>query len=154
MITKILMFSLDLIMAEDSDSDFEDTFRPSQTNSQNNNLNAEQDGVSQGKVNKDGKTVRGKDIEWMDYERFESAEEYFSSDLANKLSEEFSCRRKNDWEYGSIEVHSCKFERRVGFLPCPWKIKINFMSTSSAVVAETTKDVSDHVHTEDPDYNP
>ena len=52
-------------MAEDSDSDFEDTFRPSQTNSQNNNLNAEQDGVSQGKVNKDGKAVRGKDIEWM-----------------------------------------------------------------------------------------
>ena len=141
-------------MSSDSDdSDFEDTF--TQPLPSNNNVNVNEDtaaAAARGKINKDGKTVRGKDTNWLDFENFETVEEYFASDLFKKISDDFTLRRKHEWDYGDIEIHTCKFARRIGFLPCPWQLKVSFLSTSDAVVVETTDEASDHRHEEDHDY--
>ena len=102
-------------MAGDSDdSDFEDTF--CQPLPSNNNVNVNEDTTAaRGNINKDGKTVRGKDINWLDFENFETVEEYFASDLFKKISDEFTLRRKHEWDYADIEIHTCKFARRIGF---------------------------------------
>ena len=69
-------------MASDSDNDFEDTFVPQSTDNNNPPIN-----VTHGQVNSDGKTVRGKDLIWKDFDQFDSAEDFNSSDLRKKMSE-------------------------------------------------------------------
>ena len=83
----------------DSDSDYEDIFKPPDGN------NDESDGDSdreerqeRGRLNDAGKKVRGKDMEWKDFQSFDTAEEYFESDIFKKMKNEFTLRRKNDWE--------------------------------------------------------
>ena len=56
-------------MAVDSDdSDFEDTFSVPLPSNNNENQNEEVVAAAPGKINKDGKTVRGSDILWIDYD--------------------------------------------------------------------------------------
>ena len=82
-------------MSSDSDdSDFEDAF--TQLLPSKNNVNVNEDtAAARGKINKDGKTVRGQDINWLDFENFEIVEEYFASDLFKKISDDFTLRRKH-----------------------------------------------------------
>jgi hypothetical protein len=54
------------------------------------------------KVNKDGKKVRGKDIEWRDVKVFADVEEFQESEIKKEIDEEFSEKRNNDWEYGHV----------------------------------------------------
>ena len=101
------------------------------------------------KVNKDGKKVRGKDIEWRDVKVFADVEEFQESEIKKEIDEEFSEKRNNDWEYGHVYNYVCKFSRRVGFLPCEREMKVVFMSHCSEV------HVSDnvvHKHEVDPNY--
>ena len=133
----------------DSDDDFEDTFVPQPTENNNPRIN-----ITHGQVNSDGKTVRGKDIVWIDYEQFDTAEDYLSSDLRKKLVDEFTLRRKYEWDYADTEMYTCKFSRRAGYIPCPWRIKVSFLSNSDAVLVETCEETSDHIHEVDPDYTP
>ena len=46
------------------------------------------------------------------------------SDIAKILKKEFSCRKNREFDYADIAEYECKFRRRVGFIPCPWKIKV------------------------------
>ena len=147
------MSNSNLNQNDESDSDIEDTFMDPLL--VNNNVTANND-VSQnhGKINENGRKVRGRDIVWVDYESFENADEYHGSPLVKKLEDEFTLRRKNEWDYADVEIFTCKFARRSGFLPCPWQLKVNFLSNSDAVVVETTEEASDHVHEADPEYTP
>ena len=65
--------------SDDSGSDFEDTFLDPTV--RNNNVPGVAVEIENHEnINKDGKRVRGKDIIWVDYEHYESAEEYHDSD--------------------------------------------------------------------------
>ena len=128
---------------------YEIPFVPQSTDNNNPPIN-----VTHGQVNSDGKTVRGKDLIWKDFDQFDSAEDFNSSDLRKKLGEEFTLRRKNEWDYADIEIYTCKFARRAGFIPCPWQLKVSFLSNSDAVLVETCEETSDHIHNADPDYTP
>ena len=100
-------------MANNSDSDFSDAGE------------AHEDEVRQGqRVNKNGVKVRGEGKSWVEIFRFENAEDYKASDIAKKLEKEFSCRKNREFDYADVADYECKFRRRVGFLPCPWRIKV------------------------------
>ena len=58
--------------------------------------------------------MRGKDVAWNDLVTFKDPTEYTSSDVFSEISEDFTQKRYDDWEYG------CKFIQ----LKC---ITINFI---------------------------
>ena len=76
------------------------------------------------KVNSKGQKVRGEAQSWVEIFRFKNTKEYKDSDIAKKLEKEFSCRKSREFEYADVSEYECKFRRRVGFLPCPWRIKV------------------------------
>ena len=76
------------------------------------------------KVNKNGVKVRGVDKSWIETHRFSNASDFKTSEIANKLETEFSQRKNREYEYADVLEYECKFKRRVGFLPCPWKMKV------------------------------
>ena len=49
-------------------------------------------------------------------------------------------------------MYNCKFSRKAGYLPCPWQIKLSFMSDSPAVTVETIDGVEEHKHEVDPQH--
>ena len=61
--------------------------------------------------------------------------------MKKKLDKEFSKRKIRAFECGDVDNYICKFCRKVGFLGCPVKYKVTYMSTSFEVTAEET-----HVH--------
>ena len=97
-------------MASDSDNDFEDTFVPQSTDNNNPPIN-----VTHGQVNSDGKTVRGKDLIWKDFDQFDSAEDLNSFDLRKRnlmrslLSGEIMSGPTHGRDYAYIEIYTCKF---------------------------------------------
>lgn len=107
----------------------------------------------QPRKNKDGVKVRGKDVEWVEIDKFVNVEQYNKSEVKKKLSEDFSRRKNRAFEYGDVENFVCKFARKVGFLPCPLKYKVTFMSTSFDVIVESTDATEKHNHEEDPENN-
>ena len=76
------------------------------------------------RTNKEGVQVRGGAISWVEIGRFENADAFEHSEIAEKLKKEFSCRKNRELDYAYVAEYECKFRRRVGFLPCPWKIKV------------------------------
>ena len=102
-----------------------------------------------GKVNKNGKKVRGKDVAWNDLVTFKDPTEYKSSDVFSEISEDFTQKRYNDWEYGEVYNYVCKFSRRAGFLPCDRELKVVFPSHCSEV---NVSDNVEHKHEVDPEY--
>ena len=84
-------------------------------------------------TNKEGqskKKVRGKDIPWKEYKNFDTAEVYKQSDFKQEIEDGYTCNRRREWEYGSVEVHQCKYQRRAGYLACPWQLKVTYKSNS------------------------
>ena len=59
------------------------------------NDNIDRQNEERGRINSNGRRVRGKDIFWKDYESFDNVEDYFASDLYKKLKDEFCLRRRN-----------------------------------------------------------
>ena len=51
-----------------------------------------------------------------------------------------------------MEEYTCKHSRRTGFLPCPWTVRVIFLSDNSKVVVESVDGVNNHKHEEDPDF--
>ena len=68
------------------------------------------------------------------------------------METEYTCNRKCDWDYGSVEVHQCKYQRRVEFLPCKWKLKVTYKSNSDEVTVEKNVDEEEHCHEINPEY--
>ena len=137
-------------MESDSDSDFEDAVTNDNTEETSDVTNIQR--KERGNINSGGKRVRGNDVTWSDYKSFDNAEEYLESEIYGKLKTDFTLRRSNEWDYGEVEIFTCKYSRRTGYLPCPWMLKTTFLANSDAVVVETADGVVDHHHEEDPDY--
>ena len=95
----------------DSDSDFSDVGETPEVESRT-------------KVNDTGPKVRGDARAWVELVKFANAEEYKSSAIAKKIEKEFSCRKNREFQYADVMEYECKFRRRVGYLPCPWKLKV------------------------------
>ena len=127
-----------------SDSDFSDA---GEENDPPEDLNVE----STNRVNKNGVKVRGPDKAWVEAYRFCNAEEYEKSEVASKLKREFSRRKNREYEYADVLEYECKFSRRVGYKPCPLKMRVSFLSHSSEVTVEGLEDLVEHVHEEDLD---
>ena len=104
-------------MADDSDSDFSD----SDFSDAGEALEEESRSA---RTNHEGTKVRGQAKSWVELFKFKNANEYKASDIAKKLKEEFSCRKNREFEYADVAEYECKFRRRVGFLPCPWRLKV------------------------------
>ena len=103
---------------DDSDSDYSDI---------GENVEGEEDVLCEApRVNKNGITVRGPDKSWVETHRFGNADDFKNSEIAKKLDKEFCKRKTREYDYADVQEYECKFSRRVGFLPCPWKMKVYF----------------------------
>ena len=71
-----------------------------------------------------GQKVRGEATSWIEIFRFENSKAFKDSDIAKRLEKEFLCRKNREFDYADIAEYECKFRRRVGFIPSPWKIKV------------------------------
>ena len=92
------------------------------------------------------KVTRGKDVSWIILQEFENAPDFFSSDLARKINKEFTASRKRQFQYAMVTEYRCKFARKKKFQPCPWKLRVLFLSTCQRVQVESTEHCQDHVH--------
>ena len=138
-------------MMSDSDSDYCDVGIDVFEEASNVDKNLEN--VRRKKTNASGKRVRGKDINWMPIETFDNVDDYESSDLFKELKDKFTLQRSRDPEYADTETYICKFCRKVGYLPCPLKYKIDFLSNCDDVVATSNDTLEKHVHDVDPDHS-
>ena len=55
------------------------------------------------RVNKEGVKVRGKDLEWVEIDKFENEESYRKSEIKKKLFENLSRSKNRNVEYGLVE---------------------------------------------------
>ena len=55
-------------------------------------------------------------------------------------------------DYADTETYVCKFARRRGFLPCPLKYKVSFLSHSDTVLVESNLVHPLHNHEVDPEH--
>ena len=101
------------------------------------------------RVNKNGVKVRGPDKDWVEVSRFPNAEEFEGSDIAKTLKKDFSRRKNREFDYADVQMYECKYSRKVGYKPCPLKMRISFLSHNSQVVVERLEEVGEHEHEED-----
>ena len=105
---------------------------------------------SSSRVSKHGKLVRGRDVNWKEVEVFDTAKDFFDSNRFKQLKSEFTVSRKRQFDYAQVSEYRCKFARKVGYNPCPRKIRICFMSHCQEVKVESTHDDNlEHLHEED-----
>ena len=97
---------------EDSDSDFSDAREGQDLIKRKTKLNAK------------GQKVRGEAQAWMEIFRFPNSQEFKDSDIAEKIEKEFSRRKFREFEFADVAEYECKFRRRVGIIPCPYKLKV------------------------------
>jgi hypothetical protein len=103
------------------------------------------------RVNDAGAKVRGKDVDWMQVEMFTNTEEFKTSKKKTMLDEHFTRRKNRSFAYGDVENFVCKFARKVGYVSCPLKYKVTFMSSSSEVSVECNIEDETHDHQRDDD---
>ena len=58
-------------------------------------------------------------------ERFANAKDFKDSDTAKILAEEYSLRKRREFDWADVLEYECKYKRRVGFVPCPMKMKVS-----------------------------
>ena len=131
-------------MSSDSDSEFSDAADTDPTEKN-------EDIVRAAKTNKDGLKVRGKDLEWVETHKFANSTEYKDSDIAKQLEKEFTVRKNREFAYADVLIYHCRFSRKVGYLACPWQIKVSFLTHSSEVIVESLDGLVGHKHDEDPE---
>merc|ERR1719318_2352740 len=130
----------------DSDSDYEEVCEGNIDGGVTNN------GNSKAKVNRNGLNVRGKDIEWIEVEKFDTEKDFKESRMKANLECGFTRRKARSFEYEDVEDYVCKFERKVGYLGCPVKYKVTYSSSSSMVIVECNMRNETHDHQVDPDH--
>ena len=106
--------------------------------------------LGEGQLNSvvNGKVTRGKDISWIVLREFETASAFLDSDIAEKIFKEFTTSRKRQFLYAQVTEYRCKFARKKNFQPCPWKIRVLFLSHCQGVKVESSEDCQDHIHVE------
>ena len=95
--------------------------------------------LGEGQLNSvvNGKVTRGKDISWIVLREFETASAFLDSDIAKKIFKEFTTSRKRQFLYAQVTEYRCKFARKKKFQPCPWKIRVLFLSHCQGVKVES-----------------
>ena len=93
------------VSGESSDDEFED-ITLSASLQQVDTISRE--GASLGK---NGKNTRGKDISWILLEEFSDAPEFNSSDLAKKITREFTASRKRQFQYAEVTDYTGSFRK-------------------------------------------
>ena len=129
----------------DSDSDFCDFGLENNalfTTDQNDAVNAKE----KVKKNAGGKRVRGKDLNWIEKERFDTIDAYKQSSVYEDIRSNFTCMRKRSPDYADTEHFICKFARKVGFLPCPVQYMVVFYSHNDVVSVACADGQSEHAH--------
>ena len=66
----------------------------------------------------------GPDKSWLEVARFSNASLFRNSEIATNLKTNFITRKCLSFDYADIKEYECKFSRRVGYLPCPMKMKV------------------------------
>ena len=61
-------------------------------------------------------------------EKYKNVEEFNVSVIKKHLQDNFTLRRARENEEADIEHFTCKYSRKVGFLPCPVQYKVSYMS--------------------------
>ena len=102
----------------DSDSDYFDLV-------EQENVIEDVNDAPRPRVNQDGQRVRGQDRPWIETSRFSNATEFKNSDIAKKLEADFTNRKTREYDFADVLEYECRFKRRVGYLPCPMKMKVN-----------------------------
>ena len=82
---------------------------------------------------------RGKDLEWQEWQVFETKEEWESSAVVDNLKTDFTLRTG---KLTSCQVHHCRFARKKGF-NCGVKVKLIFSDSDDRVIV---KGVGEHNH--------
>ena len=95
-------------------------------------------------TNGNGQKVRGKDVNWCDYEKYTNVEEFKVSETKKDLEDNFTMRRARETEQADTEHYTCKYSRKVGFLPWPLQYKVNYMAHCEEVLVETDAGHTDH----------
>ena len=127
----------------ESDSDYCDV-----GNSVDEGDNVVRNGMRKARTNDEGVKVRGTDVEWVEVVTFKNKEAFDESDIKAKLDKQFSRRKSRAFDYGDVDNFVCKYSRKVGFLTCPLKYKVTFMSGSFDVCVEVNDDKEEHLHEE------
>ena len=130
----------------DSDSDYQDVV---DTTDDDDKIDTDSVGP---RTNSNGIRVRGRDKSLREWRRFPNAFDFKKSDIFTLLEKEFSQRKTRDFKYADVEEYACKFSRITGFLPCPWNMRVVFLSHTSEVVVERIEGIEDHSHEEDPNF--
>ena len=100
-----------------------------------------------------GKATCGKDISWVLVEEFDNAPKFYSSELATKINKEFTASRKRQFQYAQVTDYRCKFARKKQYQPCPWKLRVLFLSHCQSVRVESSEHCQDHIHQVKTDIN-
>ena len=95
---------------------------------------------------KNTKPTRGKDHDWINRKTFLNNEAFSSSELIDEIKNNFSCRKKVEYEYGDVHIYMCKINRRKGFEKCSKQIRIVFPSDSLQVLIQETIKTSSQLH--------
>ena len=127
----------------ESDSDYCDV-----GNSVDEGDNVVRNGMRKARTNDESVKVRGTDVEWVEVVTFKNKEAFDESDIKAKLDKQFSRRKSRAFDYGDVDNFVCKYSRKVGFLTCPLKYKVTFMSGSFDVCVEVNDDKEEHLHEE------
>ena len=75
---------------------------------------------------------------------FNNAKEYKAAEIVTKLEKEFSRRKFREFDYADVAEYECKYNRKVGFKKCPFKLKVLFLSASSEISVESLENVNEH----------
>ena len=127
----------------ESDSDYCDV-----GNSVDEGDNVVRNGMRKARTNDEGVKVRGTDVEWVEVVTFKNKEAFDESDIKANLDKQLSRRKSRAFDSGDVDNFVCKYSRKVGFLTCPLKYKVTFMSGSFDVCVEVNDDKEEHLHEE------
>ena len=89
-------------------------------------------------TSKNAKPTRGKDHDWINWRTFQNNEDFSSSELIDEIKNNFSCRKKLEYDYGDVHIYMCKMNRRKGFEKCSKQMRIVFPSDSLQVIIQET----------------
>ena len=75
-----------------------------------------------------------------------------TGEVYKDIKSSFSLRRSREPDYADIELYTCKFSRKVGYIPCPLQYKVSFLSTCSTVLVQAPQGCHNHKHEEDTEF--
>ena len=101
------------------------------------------------RVNSNGKKVRGKDLHWTKKINFNNAKQYKDSNIVEDLEDNYTLKRSNEYEYGTVHNYICKYNQKTRYQPCRKELRVVFPSDSLEVYVQET---NIHEHILNPEY--